>query len=220
MYYRLSADDERKFLNLPETGMGYQIAEAYRRGGYSKEKFLILNSEIVIEINRDQSQSVENVISEGILSIKINASIINPNGIKILNELEFSGSVNESSNGKERGAIENPVENANGKEVFVRLSAFDNDLRIDKIYNCLRPGSYTTTMEDYMKCKVKPDAPIERYSLPNNDRIKFAFHIIPIIIDTLQRGMVQPANGKSGGGIEAYFAKGTAIGTYKKQTPY
>jgi hypothetical protein len=49
----------------------------------------------------------------------------------------------------EKGAIDNPVVYANGEEIFVRLSAFDDDKRIDKINKYLRPGSYTTTTEDY-----------------------------------------------------------------------
>jgi hypothetical protein len=56
--------------------------------------------------------------------------------------------------------------------------------------------------------------------LPNNDEIKFAFYFQPLIIDTLQRGKVQPAYGKRGNGKEVYFANGTAMGTFKTQTPY
>lgn len=63
-------------------------------------------------------------------------------------------------------------------------------------------------------------APVERYALPSNDKIKFAFHIKPLKSDTLQRGTVQPANQKRGGGKEAYFAKGTANGTFLVQTFY
>ncbi len=126
----------------------------------------------------------------------------------------------KSKSDNERGAIDNPVVNADGEEVFVRLSAFENDRRIDKVKMCLREGSYTTTMEDYLKCKITNADPVERYALPNNDKIQFAFYIQPLKSDTLQRGIVQTANGKRGGGKEAYFAKGTAAGTFKKQTPY
>jgi hypothetical protein len=84
----------------------------------------------------------------------------------------------------------------------------------------LRPGSYTTTMDDYLKCEATNDDPIERYALPGNEKIKFAFHIQPINVDTLQRGNVQNVNGKRGGGKEAYFANGTSNGTFLKQTPY
>lgn len=121
---------------------------------------------------------------------------------------------------RDKGAIDNPVEFANGEEVFVRLSAFDNDRRIDKENRCLRPGSFTTTEADYLVCKYLSDDPIERYALPNNDEIKWAFYIQPVGTDTLQRGTVQPANGKRGGGKEAYFEKGTAKGTFFERTKY
>ena len=84
----------------------------------------------------------------------------------------------------------------------------------------MRAGSYTTTMDDYLICKSTDVNPVERYALPTNDKIQFAFHIKPVRTDTLQRGTVQPANEKRGGGKEVYFAKGTAVGTFLKQTPY
>lgn len=89
-----------------------------------------------------------------------------------------------------------------------------------QVVEASKAGSYTTTMEDYIKCKAINDSPVERYALPYNDEIKFAFHIQPKKTDTLQRGTVQPANGKRGGGKEAYFANGTAAGTFLKQTSY
>ena len=128
--------------------------------------------------------------------------------------------MNENKSEKEKGAIDNAVENANGKEIFVRLSGFNNDRRVDKINNCLFSSSYTTIMDDYTKCKTSNDDPVERYALPTNNKIKFAFHIQPKKTDTLQEGTVQPANGKRGGGKEAYFANGTSNGTFLKQTPY
>jgi len=128
--------------------------------------------------------------------------------------------LSEPKNDSEKGALDNPVEPADGNEMFVRLSAFDDDKRIDKVNRCLRPGSFTTTFEDYSLCKLTSDKPIERYALPNNDEIKFAFYIQPEMSETLQRGRVQPAYSKRGGGIEAYFAKGTSYGTFKNQTPY
>jgi hypothetical protein len=84
----------------------------------------------------------------------------------------------------------------------------------------LCPGSYTTTWLDYISCLSGKYNPVDRYALPNNDEIKFVFHIQPKKTDTLQRGIVQEANGKSGGGEEAYFAKGTAPGTFLKQTSF
>ena len=171
-------------------------------------------------MNEYERDNIRKVINEGIASIKLSADSIALNAISVLNEKQFRNVLNENKNQNEGAAIDNPVENANGEEIFVRLSAFDDDKRIDKINKCLRPGSYTTTMDDYLKCKASNDDPVERYALPNDDKIKFAFHIQPKKTDTLQRGTVQPANGKRGGGKEAYFANGTANGTFIKQTPY
>ena len=220
MYFKLSASQENDLLNQPETGMGYQVVEASKAGSYTREKFLVLNSEVVIEMNTSTNDNVRKVINEGIYSIKASANYITLNAISVFNEKQFRNIVNESKDENEKGAIENPVLNADGVELFVRLSAFDNDRRVDKINMYLRPGSYTTTMEDYIKCKTINDSPVERYALPYNDEIKFAFHIRPKRTDTLQRGSVQPAIGKRGGGKEAYFAKGTATGTFIKQTSY
>jgi hypothetical protein len=61
---------------------------------------------------------------------------------------------------------------------------------------------------------------VDRYALPNDDTIKYSFTIIPENIDKLQRGIVQPAFEKLGGGIEAYFDKGTSNGTYKGKSKY
>lgn len=220
MYFKLNTEQERVLLSKPETGMGYQVVEACKAGNYSLEKFLVLNSELVIEMNGYEADHVRKIINEGTYSVKASASYITLNSISVLSEKQFRDIVNVSKSENERGAIDNPVENANGIEVFVRLSAFDNDRRIDKINRCLRPGSFTTTMEDYLICKYLNDDPVERYALPNNDKIRFAFHIKPVRTDTLQRGRVQPAYNKRGGGKEAYFANGTANGTFIEQTSY
>ena len=220
MYFRLNTSQESELLNKPETGMGYQVIEALRKGFYSREKFLVLNSEIVIEMDNNTSFNVSKVIKEGINTFRADASLITLDIKSVLNESQFHNIVSESGNEDEKAAIENPVVNADGIEIFVRLSAFENDKRIDKINDCLLPGSYTTTEIDYLTCKTLNDDPVERYSLPNNHEVKYAFHIKPEKTDTLQKGKVQKAKGKRGGGKEVYFEKGTARRTFLKQTPY
>ena len=220
MYYRLSRSQEIDLLNQPETGMGYQVIEANKEGSYLREKYLVLNSEVVIEMNGYEDIHIRKAVNEGIFSIKSGASLISLGSIRVLNEKQFRNQASEPKNENEKGAIDNPVENASGVETFVRLSAFEDDKRIDKVNKSLRPGSFTTTQIDYALCKYTDDNPVERYALPNNDEIKFAFYIKPDKTDTLQKGRVQPAYGKRGGGQETYFAKGTASGTLYNQTPY
>jgi len=112
------------------------------------------------------------------------------------------------------GAVESPKEYANGKEIFVRVSAYENDRRIDFIKKCLLEGTFTTTHQDYLNCVMYHDDPVDRYALPNDEIIKWAFYILPKTNDMLQRGIVQPAFGHQGGGIEAFFEKGTHDNTY------
>jgi len=220
MYFSLSSSQESDLLNLPETGMGYQIIDAIKSGTYQREKFIILNSEIAIEMNGYQDSHVRMVINEGISKVKASANLITLNYLAVLNERQFRNYLGEPQNNNERGALDNPVESADGNEMFARLSAFDDDKRVDKINKCLRPGSFTTTQNDYILCKYTDDDPVERYALPSSDKIRFAFYIKPEKSDTLQRGRVQPANGERGGGQETYFDKGTMPGTFLKQIPY
>lgn len=147
MYYKLSSQQEDQLLHLPETGMGYQVVEASKQGNYTKERFLVLNSEIVIDINGSESKYIRTIINEGIYSAKANANLIVLNSISVLNENQFRGVLNESKNENERASIDNRVESANGEEIFVRLSVFENDRRVDKVEKCLLPGSFTTTMD-------------------------------------------------------------------------
>jgi hypothetical protein len=220
MYYRVTDSQENEFLKLPETGMGYQIIEAAKSGSFSRERYIVLNSEIAIEMNGMEEYLISMVLLQGTEACKKNLEFIQLKSIQLISNKLFRDIVKEPENKKEKGAIDNPVVFANSEEIFVRLSAFDNDRRVDKENKCLRPGSFTTTHDDYFACKYSKDDPIERYALPNNDEIIWAFYIKPDKSDTLQLGTVQPANGKRGGGKEAYFEKGTAKGTFFKQTEY
>ena len=118
------------------------------------------------------------------------------------------------------GARDNPIEAANGAELFVRLSAYENDHRIDFEKKKLKKGSYTTTDLDYKDCVKYYDDPVDRYALPNDELIEWAFYILPKLLDELQRGIVQPAFGHDGGGIEVFFEKGTSDDTFLFRRPY
>jgi hypothetical protein len=119
-----------------------------------------------------------------------------------------------------KGAKENPVQHANGWMAYVRLSAYYDDKRIDRINKCLKSGSYTTTIEDYLTCTINKYDPIDRYAIPNDHPIKWVFNIVPATNDTFQQGMVLPDFGKKGGGVECYFEKGTSFGTFTSEARF
>ncbi|OGL43488.1 MAG: hypothetical protein A2W05_09020 [Candidatus Schekmanbacteria bacterium RBG_16_38_10] len=93
-------------------------------------------------------------------------------------------------------------------------------MRIDFENKKLRPGTYTTTNSDYLACVRFSDDPIDRYALPNDEEIKWAFYVQPKTKDVLQRGIVQPAFGHDGGGIEIFFENGTSNNTYLDKRSY
>ena len=109
---------------------------------------------------------------------------------------------------------------ADGQSYYIRLSAFNDDIRIDKINKRLFPGSYATTYQDYLELMSLDIRPNERYALPNDQTITQCFLIQPKMIDTYKKGIVQPANGYNGGGVEIFFENGTSNSTFIKQMNY
>jgi hypothetical protein len=220
MYLTFGSSEESILLQSPETGMGYQVIEATKINSYTRQKFIVLNAELAIEMDNEQNILLGKVFTEGMVDAKSKAIHSELRNIKVLSKPEFRAELSVTKSLQDSGAIDSPEENADGKEIFVRLSAFQNDRRVDKINKSLLPGSYTTTENDYKLCKSTGADPIDRYALPNNMPIQWAFYIVPVATDLLQRGIVQPANGKAGGGKEVYFDKGTSINTFTKETPY
>lgn len=231
MIYRLYSSDANNLVGKPETGMGYQIVEAAQFRQISPKRYVVYNSELAVDLDSDFYTNKRRLLTEGFTKV-LNSSkelLLETNTIKVFSRsaiiqgeaVRFS----ESRSQKKRhtgskGAKDNPKENADGKEVFVRLSAYENDRRIDFELKKLKPGSYTTTEIDYNECVSTNDDPIDRYALPNDDKITWAFYIKPKTNDSLQRGIVQPAFGHEGGGIEAYFENGTSNDTYYQKKPY
>ncbi len=221
MIYKLSSSNTEKLILMPETGMGYQVVNAYEQN-YFQKVFLILNGQFAIDIKDKNFHEIFNHIYgkdlEGDFrsAKEINLTITDTSS----GEKRIGSFVSEAGYGKDVGARDAKKEKANGDELFVRLSYFENDIRIDKKNKCLRPGSYTTTAADALICKTDNDDPVQRYALPNELETIWTFSIQPQVKDELQKGWVQPQPGKRGGGREVYFEKGTSIRTFITQTKW
>ncbi len=230
MIFRASSSDQRRFLSLPETGMGYQVIEAKRYGKISKDRFVVLNSEIVIDLDTNFSYFKRQLLTEGYSKILIKAEslFIETSTISLVPRSEITEFRILTESKKEdkrrhpdgRGAADNSKELADGQEIFIRLSAYENDKRIDLEKKKFIPGTYATTNSDYSDCVRFNDDPVDRYALPNDEEIKWAFYVRPKMSDVLQRGIVQPAFGHDGGGIDIYFEKGTSDNTYLLRRDY
>lgn len=219
--FKLSEINIEKLKALPETGMGYQLVNAYEVA-YSTKKFLVLNGKFAVDINDNSFRQIFNHFYGKDLETDFrNAKMIHLTITDVLGSTKRIGSfVNEEETGKEQSSKDGTKENANGDELFVRLSAFENDIRIDKQNHRLLPGSYATTSSDALRCKIDKDDPIDRYALPSDLKIEWAFYIQPLQKDILQRGWVQKNFGKKGGGREVYFENGTSNSTFIAQSKW
>ncbi len=238
MIHKLYSTDTNALLSKPETGMGYQIIEATRVGSNTREKFCVYNGQLIIDLDSSFKRNKELAFTKNFSAILNESNLLNINtsSIQVLSKKSFinlsenlipriklmseTDKKNKKRNSGGKGAIDNSKEFANGIEVFVRISAYEDDKRIDFVNKKLKEGSYTTTEQDYKDCYSTNDDPVDRYALPNDEKIKWAFYIKPKNTNTLQRGIVQPDFGHDGGGIETYFENGTSDGTYLEKRDY
>lgn len=230
MIYKIFEQDAETLLEKPETGMGYQIVNAAQYDRNQIKKFIIYNTNLAIELDADFLIYKRQIINEGYKAVLGRATqlMLETETIKVFPNspnrefkmLSESNIIRKKRYSGGRSAKDSPTRNATGDEIFVRVSAYEDDKRIDFVNMKLKNGSYTTTLQDYIDCCTTNDNPVDRYALPNDEKINFAFFIKPKSIDTLQQGIVQPDFGHEGGGIEAFFTNGTSNGTYLFQKDY
>lgn len=228
MIFKAYSQFTQTLLVLPETGMGYQIIDAKTSG--KTNRFIVYNAELIIDFDLDFKENKQRILNESYertLSESLPLELKNPILVSrslVRNERQLSESTFLEKERKYTGtdAMSNALITVNtmGIARFVRLSAYSNDKRIDFERMRLKEGSFTTTESDYLACKEFNDDPVDRYALPNDETIKWAFFIEPRKTDQYRLGIVQPANKHDGGGAEAFFDHGTSDGTFGGRFPY
>ena len=215
---RLTNTQRQSLLGQPESGMGYQWIE-YEMPMMGIRKGLALNADLLVP-----AESVS-LVTEGRLAL--GARFDNQQlqekpewrHLRVVgaprraSEIREALSVNEEASRPTGPASEADPELCPAEECFVRFSAFANDHRITQDGRLL-PGSYATTMSDGKNVRTGNEA-VRRYALPNEQPAVFCFDIRPMKPTQIQRGIVQPANGQPGGGVEVIFCRGTDPGTVK-----
>jgi hypothetical protein len=221
MLYKLSSSNIETLRKMPETGMGYQLIKTIGKI-YNKDQFIVLNGKLAIDFEALKYRMVlKTIIGDDFIKAINTSKEIDLNIMGLVTKNKIIGNfVQEDEILNKKSAKDNSKEDANGDELFVRLSAFEDDIRVDKQNMCLLAGSYTTTASDALRCKAEKDSPVERYALLNDLEIKWAFYVQPTNRNELQRGFVQEAFGKRGGGREAYFEKGTSNRTFITQSEW
>ncbi len=221
MIYKAFSSFTDELLRLPETGMGYQIIDAIRLGRTTKERFVIYNGHLIVDLDNNFNSSKRQIVSESYTKMFSKSNYLTLTSPTLVSRSEvrnvrmFSESA-MTTKGRHSGGIgasSSPKQYANGTDIYVRLSQYEEDIRIDMVNKKLKSGAYTTTKPDYLSCKAYNDDPVDRYALPSDEIIQWAFEIQPKSYDQLRLGIVQPANNHNGGGIEALFDDGTSNGT-------
>jgi hypothetical protein len=206
---KLSDAIQKKLLSLPESGMGYQVVEA-TYSDRNRRECIVLNATVAEPTNgRTVGSVIESLsLSEAERIIKFAAASTEIVDVQLKSDKGiFKGSVTRLSEAK--GADKASEELTKKDEKFVRFSAFENDLRIDRVNKRVLPGTYATTLEDARFCVQNRINPVARYALPSPREVKYAFHISPLERTPIKRGTVEPANNQPGGGAEVIFTKGT-----------
>lgn len=209
---KLTSPQTSDLLDQPETGMGYQTVEVDLRDRLTPQRGVVLNAELLV-----WDTEAPTLRSKRFESLLAGASSTEARDIRSLEVIRpsrrLAGFVSERSGTSEHTgpASEGNPEETEAGEVFARFTAYQNDRRITSGKG-LRPGTYATTEEDAKNVKTGSDA-VERYALPDPAPAIYDFRIDPLEGTVLRRGIVQPAFGHGGGGVEVRFDNGTDDGT-------
>jgi hypothetical protein len=152
MIYKLSFEQQSQLKYLPESGMGYQIIKAKYTGEYRVKEFIAFNAELIVEQDKNIKTNLDRIAQMGFKSVTNEASIKMLSDSVLVSKSAYFNAVREPAQAKSTGAKDGPLVQPNGADYYVRLSAYQDDKRIDKINKCLLPGSYTTTFKDYVNC--------------------------------------------------------------------
>jgi hypothetical protein len=210
---KLDVDFQVQLLKQPESGMGYQIVEAVT-SGYKTKRGIAYNAElllfdeeprVLLKFDYKTLLAGAKVSKDEIRSLHIVTGATSTASAYVLKETSVGG---EKKNRPAKDAL---IEMTKDREVFKRFSAYENDRRITS-NGSLLPGTYATTEEDAQNAPTGKAA-VARYALPNPKPASNVFTIKPRKDTLVQYGIVEPANGQPGGGVEVIFTTGTHAGT-------
>lgn len=211
--YRLTQEHTRSLIRQRESGMGYQVVDAATTDNKIK-RGIVYNAELLaLDENRNSDRLImlRTSASEALQTAKSAADTIT--SLKVVPDPRTTVLSMRSARAS-TGAKEAENEKTKGGEKFYRFSAFQNDHRVTADRG-LVPDTYATTEEDGNTVKTGKEA-VERYALPNDDPASHRFSIKPLKDTSIKQGIVQPANGHQGGGVEVIFTNGTTKDTVTK----
>ncbi len=208
MYY-LNEAQQQLLIHQPETGMGYQLVELTDMH-YRRVVGVAYNAELVLTRDEPDQPAYLRFMAMGVALQRYGSAV---RDVKLLSRdsMEYRalmvGEARAPYSTRRGPAKDSPVEATRIEEGFKRFSAYENDRRI-RADGSLEPGTYATTEEDARHVRTGKEA-VQRYALPNPEPAVNVFTIKPVSATPIQYGIVIPAYGQPGGGIEVIFTAGT-----------
>lgn len=198
--------------------MGYQVLEL-RGVALRPEHVVVANAAQALEVARGRlavREGVERATLDRIASVLTRAvdqatfRVLGRQAAVAAQALESRGTVGPAP------ASDARLELSEAEERFLRYSAYPDDVRI-RSDGSVRPGTYVTTHADGMAHVSTGIDAVRRYALPNREPAVHRYYLEPPSRIEVRRGIVQPAYGQPGGGVEVIFENGAAAGTKQKQ---
>ena len=205
---RIGINSEERLLNMPESGMGFQVIR------YRRDYLVVFNTTLVIPLNELRERRFT---QDDYLFLSGNPESLVISQLEILDMqddffLAFSFLDREYRNNDtglsfNEATISPPDSVISSKRPYpyYRFSAFYKDKRVANDGSYL-PDTYATTYND-LHFVPSGFAAVGRYALPNPASAQYVFPILTFERPTLM-GTATPNFGQAGGGVEVLFQNG------------
>ncbi len=223
---RVNVSDVRKYsidstaiqdlIELPETGMGFQIVEARIWGGATP--LLVFNASEAIDISQlglEMSQEPDVVLRNGLRIINAMRSGIvetmimepGPTGFKLLSSRIPLVAAATAAVAAPMAALPSSLVKTVTlivNRAFHRFSAYNPDRRVNPTTGSFVAGTYAAPASEVPYVPTGFVA-VGRFALPVNRPASHHYEIESPVGTLVHFGTVAPAFGQAGGGVEAFF---------------
>jgi hypothetical protein len=203
-------------INLPETGMGFQIVEA-RIWGATKP-LLVFNASEAIDISQlglEMGQEPDAVLKNGLRIINaMQTGIVQtmimapgPTGFNLLNSrIPLVAAAAAAAKGPVAALPSSLVKTVTltANRVFHRFSAYNPDRRVNPTTGNFVAGTYAAPASEVPYVPTGFVA-VGRFALPLNLPASHHYEVEAPVGTLVHFGTVAPAFGQAGGGVEAFF---------------
>jgi hypothetical protein len=200
--------------------MGYQVGTVKLSTGRFEEG-IIFNGSTFCKRDEIAAESATRVAEAAARQYLSSLTVVNvnliPRSLETLRGVQrvwfstLTGKAVINASESAKPAKDSPIILTASGEDFMRFSAYENDIRITEKRG-LTPGTFGTTAEDGRTVKTGREA-VARYALENKKSANKRFTITPPKDTEIRQGIVAPAYGEPGGGVEVIFVNGTPDAT-------